>query len=174
MSILTSSAVVFGIIIGLIICVVIFKLANTDKRVMTKYDERQEAIRGKAYTYAFYTGIILEAINMSLEVGKIKLPLADYLVDFFIIMASMTVLGVYCVWKGAYWGLNNNRKSYIRVLIAAVILNIIPVISVIVKGNLALEGSDSLPMLNIMVLIMLAIVAVAALIKKSLDSREDE
>ena len=44
-----------GLIVGLVLVVIIFRIANTDKKIKSEYDERQLRIRGKAYKYAFYT-----------------------------------------------------------------------------------------------------------------------
>ena len=42
-----------GITVGVILVMVLLKMSNTDKKIKTEYDERQERIRGKAYKYAF-------------------------------------------------------------------------------------------------------------------------
>ena len=74
MRILASAGLAFGVMVGLIICVILFKIANSDKKVMTQYDERQEAVRGKAYRYAFYTAMGLEAVGICLEAGDFQFP----------------------------------------------------------------------------------------------------
>ena len=43
-----SIGLAVGIIVGLIICVLLAKFGNKDGAVKSKYDERQEAVRGKA------------------------------------------------------------------------------------------------------------------------------
>ena len=66
---------IVGLIVGLILVVILFKYANTDKKVKTEYDERQEKVRGKAYMYAFYTALIVEALlSMASICGIETLP----------------------------------------------------------------------------------------------------
>ena len=174
MKLLASAGLAFGVMIGLIICVILFKIANSDKKVMTSYDERQEAIRGKGYKYAFYTAMGLEVVDICLEIGEFQFPIGAHLVHFFIMLFSLMVLCIYCIWKGAYWGLNNNRKAYSVIIVVAVVLNVFPVAMAVLHGNFAAEGFDSLPVFNVMVLIWLAIIGASAVVKKLVDGKEDD
>ena len=60
MNVFKSAGFVIGIVIGLIACVVLFKISNTNHKSKTEYDERQQVIRGKAYRYAFYVLAVYE------------------------------------------------------------------------------------------------------------------
>ena len=59
-----------GIIVGLIICIFVFKFANKDKKILTKYDERQQVARGKAYMYGFWAMMIATAVAMLLSLSS--------------------------------------------------------------------------------------------------------
>ena len=58
-----SAGLAIGIMVGLIIAVILLKVSNRDKKTMTEYDERQKAIRGKAYMFGFY-GIAISNVIM--------------------------------------------------------------------------------------------------------------
>lgn len=175
MNIFLSAGMVFGVILGLIICVILFKLANSDKKVVSSYDERQEAIRGKGYKYGFYTTMLLEVLAIALEAGNFEFPFGRHLVHFFMILAGMGVLCIYCIWRGAYWGLNNNRKAYAAIFVFMVALNVFPLVMALRHSGLSADGADSLPVFNLMVLVWLGIIGISALIRKALDAgKEDE
>ena len=178
MSIAASVGVPVGIMVGLILCVIWFKFANNNKKVKTDYDERQEMIRNRGYKYAFYTVLFYEALLMILAIGRIELPMSSYAVHFLGIILGCIVLCEYCVWKDAYWGLNNNRKRYIIIFAFTAALNVIPIAGGIAGGTLIEDGKIGMPMLNIMVLVMLAVVCITMVIKqirdKSAVSEEEE
>ncbi len=169
-----SVGMLIGLMVGLLICVVLFKFANKDKNIKTQYDERQEAIRGKGYKYSFYTVIFLEVSLMCFTMSDIALPFENYLLHVFVMLAGCLVLCVYSIWNGVYWGLNNNRKRYTAIIAIGVILNVIPVAAVIARGGFQTKGFDSLPVINLMVLIWMAIIGIAALVKKVADTRAEK
>lgn len=165
---------VFGLMFAAVLCVILFKFANSNRKIMSDYDERQEVIRNKGYKYSFYTVMALEAVMIVLSVSEVTLPIATYLVHLGIILIGCLVLCIYCIWNDAYWGLNNNRKRYTAIIVIAIVLNIIPVINAISRGRLSGEGFDSLPVMNIMVIVWMAIIGVAAIVKKLVKNGSEE
>ena len=178
MNIYRMTGVITGIIIGLIICAVLFRFANTNKKLKTEYDERQRSIRNLAYKYAFYTVMIYEILMLVLGMGNVELPMPDYAVHFCGIILGCTVLGVYCIWKDVYWGMNNNRKRYILVFAATIALNMIPVVASIAGGSFITDGKVTTPVVNLMVLFMLLALLITFILKsvfvKETDIGEDE
>ena len=174
MNAVASYGMVFGLMVGLVIAVILLKFANKDHRFKTQYDERQESIKGRGYKYSFYTLACLEAALAILEVGDISFGIERYLVHFIVLLISFAVLCVHSIWNGTYWGLNNNRKRYTAIIVIAIALNLIPVIASIANGTLAKEGFNSLPLLNVIVLIWMAVIGICALVKKAFDAKENE
>ena len=164
-----SVGIAFGIMVGLVISVILFKFANKDNRIKTQYDERQEAIKGKGYKYSFYTMLTLEVILMLVKISGFIFPVEEYLIHMTVILTGCLVLCIHSIWNGVYWGLNNNHKRYYIIFAVAVILNSIPVVAAFARGSVTAKGFDSLPILNLIVLIWMAIIGVSALIKKCLD-----
>nr|MCR4806342.1 hypothetical protein [Lachnospiraceae bacterium] len=73
---------VAGLMVGLVLVVIFYKIANTDKKIKTEYDERQQRIRGKAYKYGFYTMILYHVLMMGLYLCDITIPVDPYVTEF--------------------------------------------------------------------------------------------
>ncbi len=174
MNAIVSVGMAIGLMVGLVIAVILLKIANKDHKVKTQYDERQELIKGKGYKYSFYTMIFLEVVVMLLEMSGISLPLENYLLHTGAVLVGCLVLCIHSIWNGVYWGLNNNHKRYGIIIAIAVILNIIPVAGAIAHDSLSGHGFESIPILNIIVLVWMAIIGVVALAKKFVDSKAGE
>ncbi len=174
MNMYKSIGFVFGLIIGLIFVVILFKYANQNHKAKTEYDERQAKIRGKAYQYSFYTLIVCEVIASVIDMMGIQLPMESYMIHIAAIFCGCLTLGGYTIWNDGYWGLNNNRKRYLLVIIFAVLLNFIPIIGALYSGTMIENGKLNTPFLNVMVVIMLAVIGIIYLIKHLADKASEE
>lgn len=173
MSTKASVGMAIGIMVGLVVCVILFRFANTDKRIRTQYDERQEAIKGRGYKYSFYTMLFCELVLMLLHMSEISIPVESYLLHLGAILISCLVLCLHSIWNGVYWGLNNDHRRYYILFAVAAVLNIIPVAASFANNSISTEGFDSIPIMNIMVIVWLAIIGIVALVKKIVSSGED-
>lgn len=173
MNLFSSAGFVTGLIVSLILVVIIFRFANTNHRMETEYDERQKEIRGNGYRFAFYAMAIYECLMMLFTVGEIALPFEPATLHFGAIIAGGLVLACYCIWKGAYFGLNNNVRRYIAVFTALIAFNAIPVIGAWKSGTLMENGRFGPVLVNLMVIVMLLVMAVTIILRKMTD-RETE
>ena len=164
-----SAGVAVGIVIGLIVAIALILIANNNRKFKTEYDERQLKVRGDAYRYAFYTVMIWEVILFVLAIGEFTLPLPDYVLHFAGLMVGIMVLSGYCIWRDAYWGLNNNRKRYGIILVVAGLLNAIPLFGVLKNSE-----DEPFPYVNLLVCVMLLVVGVELLVKHLLDKRAED
>ena len=163
-----SAGITIGILIGLILAVALILIANNNRKFKTEYDERQLRVRGDAYRYAFYSVIICEVILLILAIGEFTLPIPEYVLHFAGILIGCLVLSGYCIWKDAYWGLNNNRKRYGIILVVAGLLNALPLYMALSTGS----GSD-FPYVNLLTCIMLLVVGIELLLKHFLDQHSE-
>ena len=163
-----SAGMAVGIVVGLILAVALVLIANNNRKVRTEYDERQLRVRGDAYRYAFYTVVIWEAVLLVLAVGEFNLPVPAYVLHFAGVIAGLAVLTSFCIWKDAYWGLNNNRRRYGIILVAAGLLNAIPIF-----GSMAGRESSDFPYVNTLVCVMLLAIGVELLLKQLQEKREE-
>ena len=169
-----SVGVAIGLMVGLVISVILIKAANKDHKIKTQYDERQELIKGKGYKYSFYTMLFIEVVLMLLDMSEISLPFENYLLHICTVLLGCLVLCIHSIWNGVYWGLNNNHKRYTIIIAVAVILNIIPVAAAIAHDSFSGHGIDSIPIINLIVLVWMAIIGIVALVKKIVDSKACE
>ena len=163
-----SAGLAIGILIGLVVAVALILISNNNRKVRTEYDERQLRVRGDAYRYAFYSVIICEVILLVLAYGEFTLPVPEYVFHFGGILIGCLVLCTYCIWKDAYWGLNNNRRRYGIILIVSGLLNAFPLC-----GALSHRSTLDFPYVNLLTCIMLLVVGVELLLKHFLDRRAD-
>ena len=162
-----SAGFTVGLAVGIILVVLLLKFANTNHKKETEYDERQKAIRGRGYMFAFYTMMIYEAIMIFFGMSGVTFPVAPIAIHFIGIVLGGMVLASYCVWKDAYWGLNNNLKRYAVVFLATAALNAIPLISSVKSGG-KLDLMDG-PILNLICLVMLGVLGLEFLVKYLTD-----
>lgn len=164
-----SLGFVVGLCVALVLTMILLKLANTDRRARTQYDERQALIRGRGYRFSFFAMLIYEVVMLGLELGEVALPFERYLLHFGAIAVGALTLASYCIWKDCYWGINNNRTRYIAVFAAVVLLNAIPVVSGIMGGSPWQDYS-----INIVCMIMLLVLVVELAVKAIADRREED
>ena len=169
-----SAGYVTGILFVVVIVAFIFKFANTNKRMKTEYDERQAALRGKAYQYAFYTAMFFECCMIMIDTAGIRLPVQSSIVHFAGLLLACMVLATYCVWHDVYWGLNNNRRRYAVVFIVLALFNAFPLIPLLQGESLFHDGKADTGLVNLMVLVMLLVLGIELLIKHFLEKKTQE
>ncbi len=166
--------VVTGLAFGVILVIILLKIANRG-RIKTEYDERQLAIRGTGYTIGFYTLCVLMGVECIWSMSGIGFPLPEYIIHFIEIMIGVTVMCVFCIWKGVYWGINNDRRRYGVIMLLVGLLNLIPVVPAIKSGSLANgDELESLPWMNVIVLMMMATIGITLLVKYFADRKTGE
>ena len=159
-----------GIIFGLIICFIVFKYMNKDKKFLTKYDERQQVARGKAYMYGFWAVMIATACVIIAETAGI-LPVAALTRNFLIIFVGIIVQVSYSIFNDAYYGINTNKKRFMIVCIIAGLCNLLGVIGSIKGGNFIEDGVVTDAGTNLLCVILMFTIAVELFIKGRIDSK---
>ncbi len=167
-----SSGVVIGLIVGLIICIPILRYMNRDKKLMTKYDERQEVTRGKAYKYAFWSSTAALAAVMILDLFDITVA-TTFTKYFFVMFVGLIVHVGYSIWNNAYYGINTNKKRFIIICIFAGAMNLFGVVGSIMGGQFVADGVIQDPGSNLLCFILLAFAGIELFIKDRMDSRAD-
>ncbi len=111
-----------GLFIGLFIAGVFGVLAFNSKKSKKGYDERQLAVRGRGYTYAYFTVMILSILHIFTK-DMISLPVSNELISLIILFISGIVLNIYIVFHDAYYIYNNNCKKQFIAYILIFLLN---------------------------------------------------
>lgn len=165
--------VLVGIIVGLIIVAIVFVTCNNNRKLKTQYDERQEAIRGRGYMFAFYASYIYFVIWMVLEIGGITIPAVTPIITFGGLVVGMMTLGMYTIFRNAYWGTNNNKKKYAVALIVVTIINLAAGIAGAIDGTLVVDGILQFQGVNLMCGILMLCLAIALVIKTYIIKEEE-
>ena len=106
------------IMIGLFIVGVFEVLAFNSKKSKEEYDERQLAVRGRGYAYAYFTVMILSPLHIFTK-DTLSLPVSNDLISVIILFISGIVLNTYIVFNDAYgsYKKNNYKKHFITYII---------------------------------------------------------
>ena len=163
-----------GIIIGLLICIVLFKFFNKDGKMTTKYDEMQEIIRGKAYKYGFWTFCICEGICAVLSTSENPLPINGFSLHFLTIIIGVMVQVTYSIWNGAYIGLNTNTGRFAAVSIVISLVNFAAAFAAISRGEMYQNGQLQDSFMNLLCAVMFIIIGIELLIKRVWDNTAKE
>lgn len=106
---LVLSSVVFGLSCTLLLLF----FAKKDVSRGHEFDERQEIVRGKAFMYGFFIMIVYYGIAALCTMCDIVIPLEMEVLLFVGIMIGILLFACYCVWKDAYFSLNEKKKTLI-------------------------------------------------------------
>ena len=161
----------FGIVVGLLICLVLFRFMNKDKSLRTKYDERQQIVRGRAYKYGFWTCMATAALIMCLEAGSVVFA-TRFVTTWIIIFAGILVQVCYSIWNDGYYGVNTNKKRFYAVSLIASLINLLAVIMSIREGNFIVDGVVSDTGVNLLCVILFLVIGIELIIKEGLEKRE--
>ena len=149
------------------------KRLNTDGKRKTEYDERQKTIRGVGYMYGFYTLMIYLGVMMAIDFLGVELPVTNTILYFTGIFIAGLVLCWYCIMHDAYWGMNNNVKTYTIFLMVIGGINLLFGIMDIVSGSMVVNGVLRNSFVNLECGILMAGIGVMLLIKNRRDKREE-
>ena len=163
-----------GIFVGLIICILVYKAMNKDGKMKTKYDEMQILVRGKAYQYAFWTVMGLEAAMLVLDSGNIQLPWEEYLTHVIIILISVLVQVSYCIWNDGYVGLNTNMGRFGVFSVCISLFNFLIAGGAIFDGEMIVNGRLQTPFINLLCGILFIVVGIEIFLKKIADQKVKE
>ncbi len=170
MEVFKMAAFAIGLMVGLIVCVFIFKFANMDHRIKTEYDERQKALKGRGYMFGFYAMAIWEAVvSVAIGIGEVSFPMPEYALHVIGIFVGITVVCIYAIWTGAYWGLNNDKKRYAGVFILLLFINAYPVVMYFYSSI-----KVDFPYVNLVTSLMIIAIGVTAVVRAIVDKAEEE
>jgi hypothetical protein len=161
----------FAVIIGVVIAIIATASMNNDKKLKTKYDERQQAARGKSFAWGFYTALIASGVLTVLSPTGWLNFLGHY-GYFVVIVLSAIVQFTYAVFHDAYVGLNTNLKKYMIFMTVVAIINLASSVAGIASGDIMIDGVLQTPFMNLLCTVMFVVLAVDLGIKAIIDKKE--
>ncbi len=158
------SMVLFGVLFGLLLA---FILLSTKK-----YDERQALIRGRAYMISFYIMIAYYIIYGFSSIVEDK-------VDKTTVMFTGIIIAVayhfsYCIWKDAYFPLNEDKKKMMITFVGIAIFNLLPGLGNLFHGKIFVDGVITYHCLNLLCAILFMYLVIVLLVKKLTMNRQSE
>lgn len=169
-----TSGLFAGIIFGCFFVVILLFVTKNNNKISPEYDERQEMIRGKGYYIGFWVTIIyFVALAFSDFVG-IRIPAENSVIILAGILVGIFSMAIYCVWKDAYFAMNENRKSLYIVFLIVGFVNVALGIFNLHFGVAIVNGILTFRGINLICGSFLALFGVVLLIKNARKNEEDE
>ena len=165
---------VIGAIIGTVFCVIVYAIAQKDNSMKQNYDERQELNRGRGAKYGIYTMFFLNMILFLTEAAGMRLPMSAGLALLISTIVGGCVFAVYCVWKEAYYALNQKTNVFTGILFVVGIINIVIGVKAFADGVAIQNNQFTLRSLNLFAGIMVLVICGSMLLKKACRDREEE
>ena len=170
----TMIATATGVVVGLIICAVIFKLMNKDGKMKTKYDEMQEIERGRGYKYGFWAIMIYEALMCVLTSGDLVLPFDGFTLHFCGILVGVVVQASYCIWNNAYIGLNTNGGRFAIFSVIIALCNFLLAGIAIAGGRMIVDGQLTSSFTNLLIGVLFIVIGIELFLKNMTDANRKE
>lgn len=167
-------AVLIGLFIGVLLILVFLKVTKTDGDVKLKYDERQDAVRGKGFKYGFYTAIGWLGLDMILKALEIDMTMFEDIFSMVGVLVSLIVYVVYAIFNDAYFSLNENFRRVIGVFIFITIFNFAIGISNFATGQAFVNGKFTVNAINLFCGFAFVVIFVAIIIKNMIDKTGDK
>jgi len=169
-------AMLCGVACGLILVAIILKITKTkkDNGIKCKYDERQIIARGHGFKLGFFTLVIYDFIYGMLGIFSTK-QLFDPLLAMTIgIMIAAAVHITYCIWKEAYFSLNEEPKRVLIAFLLIALANILIGIVNISNGEIFTNGVLNFRIVNLLCGFFFFEIFIALGIKKLVNKKEKE
>lgn len=165
---------VLGIVIVSAIILIPMLIALTkDGRIKRKYDERQEAIRGRGFKLAFYTMIIMNMLYGFFQVACKELPIEPGAMVFIIIFMGVGVYAWYTILNDGYFALNERIPQTIVTFTIIGLANLLIGLNQIMNGDIIVDGVITYNCVNLVSGIFMLITVLVILIKQHKDKKED-
>lgn len=165
---------VMSAVIGVILFVIIFAIAQKDDSMKQNYDERQEVLRGRGAKYGLYTMFFLNLELFLVEMAGVSLPMSPGMALMISVLVGGIVYAVYCIWKEAYFALNQKAGVYIVVFLVLAVYNLVVGIDAFLDGAEVQNNQLPLQSTNLFAGIMMLVICGALILKKLFRDREEE
>ena len=166
-----GTILVFAIIAALFISIIAYKGINKDKKARAKYDERQQALRGKSFTFGFYAMVAASIAFMIMHL----FGLGDFWGPFgycTIMIIGVIVQMTYAIFNDAYLGLNTNARKYMIFMSIVSLVNIVAAVMGIADGSMFEGGVLHESYTNLLCSILFAVLVIDLGIKRLIDKKE--
>ena len=160
--------------IAALLIVILLAMTQKGEGLKQNYDERQEVLRGRGTKYAFYTMIVQNFVIFMLEAMDVYLPMSVGYALFLSTLTGIVVYAVYCIWKDAYFALNQKASTLTVLFLVMGIFNLFMGINAFLEGTAVLNNQLTIRSMNLFCGIMILVICGALILKKVCKDREEE
>lgn len=139
-----------GALVGVLIVYVALKLTRDDKNSKSKFDERQEALRGRAFKCGFFTFVGYYCLMSALDISDVNLPMEDSVTYFLGVILGLAVFATVAVKNDAYIALNENYNKVMIIFALIAVVNLVTGGINFSKGLVVIDGKASYCVINIL------------------------
>jgi len=168
-----GAPILCGLFFGIAWIIVLRMITVNNDKIAGEYDERQMAARGKAFRLGFWTAIVYFAVVALLHAMGIQLPMQECVVDIIGVLVAICVNLTICIWKDAYFALNENRGKLMVVFAIVTVMNLLAIIINFSLGTVVEDGKLGLGSLNIFCSAMIVYVLANLWAKEAKEKGED-
>lgn len=162
----------WSIIFSFTFCLLIALVLSKRKKSHVIYDERQTAIRGIAYKYATFTGV-LSGLAAAFLLDLNLLPMDGSFAVMTVSLLMITVYIIYMVMKGAYFGVRGTWKKWTALIFLVGLCNLITGAGHIYENRLT-DGKLTIVNSNLLIGTLFILIVAAVLIQKGRERRDDD
>lgn len=163
-----------GVGVGLLAAAILILLTKKRDEVKSRFDERQEISRGKAFKYSFFSLMGCNILLAILSLMGVELFANVEVALFFSLFVAIGVFVCNCIWNDAYFALNERRQSLMIIFAAIGVVNLLIGIGNILNANLLLDGRLSTGFLNLSGGCLSVIVFVTMWLKHLKDRKDEQ
>ena len=151
----------------------VFKKKNT--LLCGEYDERQKAVQGRGYKYAYFTMMIAVVLGGLFDQGTGIRWIEQFPFAMLCLWLSLCVFVTYCIAKDAYIARHARRKVLIGVFAATGVVNLAIAIREIACGEgILTAGRLNLTSSNLLTGAACLYIALALCVKAVLERRQED
>ena len=163
-----------GVCVAVIFVLIVIAIRKfSGKECADHYDERQLAVRYKAYKAGFFTLMICVAADAFIRMGGIiwcEAPLGDFIAIFI----AVAVFAVISIMNDAFVATRGKTKPFILLYAAITVLQLFTAWRYFREGTLIVDGKLTMDSLSLFCGIMFLTVLIAILVKSREDQGEDD
>ncbi len=162
-----------GGLLGVAMVYLLLILSKESKEEL-RYDERQIAARGKAFQYGFFTLLVYNLLYFVCDLCEVSIPMQPAMVSMIGAFLGALVMSSYCVWKDAYWQLNQRRGGLMCLFILIGVIDVVTGIRVCMRGDAVVDGvvsNDIAPLIAGAAFLLFGLVFAAKAVQEKLEDR---
>ena len=160
------------LLLVMLIALLVYFIATKGTMEKFRFDERQEALRGRGFRLSFY--VMLGYILWIFMVDTMGFIQPEYYTILYVLglIIGVLVYAVYAIWNDCYFAMNEKRSTSIWIIAIVGIVNLIvgivnsKIFSKVGNGAPFGIGISKTPLINLAVAVMFIVIAVTMVLKK--------